>query len=75
MAGEARVVLRRVRRLPVDESAEPPAARRGILLGVLDHDLNHGGGPRHEIVVESRQRILADKPADSGIVVSRCLGQ
>ena len=48
VAGEAAFHGRRSGRFAVYEGSEPPAVRRGVLRGVLDHKLNVRGGARDE---------------------------
>src|ERR1700737_240133 len=48
VAGEAGFVQPLVARLSVLKVSEPPAARRGVLLGILDHELDIHGGPDNE---------------------------
>lgn len=48
VAREAALHRRRGSGLAAYEGSEPPAARRGVLPGILDHKLNIGGGAGHE---------------------------
>src|SRR5580698_5750796 len=48
VAGEAGLVQRLVARLSVLKVSEPPAGRRGVLFGVLNHELNIYDGPDKE---------------------------
>src|SRR5271165_581143 len=48
VAGEAGLVQRLVARLSAFKVSESPAARRGVLLCVFNHELNIHGGPDYE---------------------------
>src|SRR5580658_1194395 len=62
VTGEAGFVQRLVARLSVLKVSEAPAGRRGILLRVLNHELNIYDGP-------DKERLSAGKFSGQGFVV------
>jgi hypothetical protein len=60
VAGEVGFVLRLVGGFAADESAEPPTARRGILLRVFGRDLNGRGGAGNESLHPAEGCVVSD---------------
>src|SRR6266849_5640872 len=58
VAGEAGIHKRLVARFAVFEVSEPPAARRGVLFGFLDHELNVRGGAGNERLGSAKDLVV-----------------
>jgi hypothetical protein len=66
MAGEARLVLRLIDGFAIEEPAEPPAARGGVFLGVLNHDLTVVAAPGTKAAGNSTDETCFARIAPSG---------
>src|ERR1700738_3080642 len=80
VTGKARVVQRLIGGFTVFKLCEPPAARRGVFYGVLDHKLSVRGGSGHErlgtakdFVVLLRRDVAPGEPGNDCAVRERKL--
>jgi hypothetical protein len=64
VAGEARCVQRFIARFTVRKVGETPAARCGVFLRVLDHELNVHGGPG-----KGRSEVATGKTGRQSLIV------